>query len=139
MVSGQRQHDHLVDVMSRFDIHMYYIHTRFQTAARGRKLMTRSALTDQPGEARLAGRRSGPPPGEHGSGGGPERVTVNLVPRASRALQRLVDLTGDSKTDSINRAIQVCAYLEEISANGGDIYVREDKDKDSELRIVKMF
>jgi hypothetical protein len=39
-------------------------------------------------------------------------------------LQRVSDLTGDSKTDSINRAIQVYAYLEEINANGGDIYVR---------------
>lgn len=53
-------------------------------------------------------------------GGSPlERVTVNLIARASRALQLVSDLTGDSKTDSINRAIQVYAYLEEINANGG--------------------
>ena len=47
------------------------------------------------------------------------------------------DLTGDTKTDSINRALQVYAYLEEVSANGGDIYVRETKD--SELQLLKMF
>ena len=66
-----------------------------------------------------------------------ERVTVNLVARASRALQLVSDLTGDTKTDSINRAIQVYAYLEEIVSNGGDIYVRESKD--SELQLLKMF
>ena len=66
-----------------------------------------------------------------------ERVTVNLVVRASRALQRVVDLTGDSRTDVINRALQVYAYMEEVNANGGDVYVRESKDSD--LKVVKMF
>src|SRR5262249_53582147 len=71
-------------------------------------------------------------------GGGPlERVTVNLIARASRALQLVSDLTGDSKTDSINRALQVYAYLEEVTANGGAIYVRESSD--SELQRLKMF
>jgi hypothetical protein len=71
-------------------------------------------------------------------GGGPlERVTVNLIARASRALQLAADLTGDSKTDTINRALQVYAYLEEINANGGAIYVRETSD--SELQRLKMF
>jgi hypothetical protein len=64
-------------------------------------------------------------------------VTVNLVARASRALQRVVDITGDSKTDALNRAIQVYAYLEEIESNGGDIYVRTSRD--GELQLVKMF
>ena len=83
-------------------------------------------------------RRDGPP-AERGHGGsGPlERVTVNLVARASRALQRVVDITGDSKTDALNRAIQVYAYLEEIESNGGDIYVRTSRD--GELQLVKMF
>jgi hypothetical protein len=40
-------------------------------------------------------------------------------------LQQVSELTGDTKTDSINRAIQIYAYLEEIAANGGSIYVRE--------------
>jgi hypothetical protein len=79
------------------------------------------------------------PSGERGHGGsGPlERVTVNLIARASRALQRVVEITGDSKTDALNRAIQVYAYLEEVEANGGDILVREAKD--TEPRLLKMF
>lgn len=103
-------------------------------------IMARSAVSDQTEEAPRAAsaRRHGPPDDRgHGGGGSLERVTVNLIARASRALQRVSDLTGDSKTDSINRALQVYCYLEEISANGGDIYVRESKDSD--LQRVKMF
>ena len=103
--------------------------------------MASNAVIARPEESRkaTATRRPGPPEErDHGSGGGPlERVTVNLVARASRALQRLSDLTGDSKTDSINRALQVYAYLEEVTANGGAIYVRESKE--SELQLLKMF
>ena len=73
-----------------------------------------------------------------GGGNGPlERITVNLIARASRALQKLSDLTGDSKTDSINRALQVYAYLEEVNAQGGAVYVRESAD--AELERLKMF
>lgn len=73
----------------------------------------------------------------HGGNGPLERVTVNLVARASRALQKVVDLTGDNKTDAINRAVQVYAYLEEIEAAGGDVYIRPSKD--AELQLLKMF
>jgi hypothetical protein len=100
--------------------------------------MTRTAVIDRTEEPRAASRRHGPP-AEHGHGGNGsplERVTVNLVPRASQALKRLSELTRNTKTDSINRAIQVSAYLEEVSANGGDVYVRETKD--SELQLLKM-
>lgn len=54
-----------------------------------------------------------------------------------RDADRPGDPTGDSKTDALNRAIQVYAYLEEVESNGGDIYVRETKD--SEPRLLKMF
>lgn len=64
-------------------------------------------------------------PNPRGSGGGGlERVTVNLIPRASRALEQAGELTGDSKTDTINRALQVYAYLEEVWADGGSVLVK---------------
>ncbi|MEU8250182.1 hypothetical protein [Nonomuraea sp. NPDC048916] len=54
------------------------------------------------------------------------RVTVNLTSRANDALDRAADLTGLSRTDTINRALQVYAYIEEIvNAQGGTLYVRE--------------
>lgn len=63
---------------------------------------------------------------KRGGGHGPlERVTVNLVARAAKALHKVSELTGDTKTDSINRAIQVYAYLEGVTSNGGAIYISE--------------
>lgn len=93
-------------------------------------------MADRTEERRVDAQR---PQEERGRGGGGplERVTVNLVARASRALQRVVDLTGDSKTDALNRAIQIYCYLEEVESKGGDILIRESKD--SEPQVVKMF
>jgi hypothetical protein len=65
-----------------------------------------------------------------------ERVTVNLTPAAYRALERAVRLTGDTRTDTINRALQVYAYLEEITQGSGSIYVRTAPDAEPQrLRI----
>lgn len=72
-----------------------------------------------------------------GGGGSLERVTVNLTARASRALQQASSLTGDTKTDSINRAIQIYAFLEEVLSNGGAIYVKESDS--AEMERVKLF
>lgn len=73
-------------------------------------------------------------PSQRGGGGGLERVTVNLIPRASRALEQAGQLTGDSKTDTINRALQVYAYLEEVWSKGGSIHVEIDG-KRTELKF----
>lgn len=95
--------------------------------------MARNTVID-----RTEDQRQGPPAERGHGGGGPlERITVNLVPRASQALQRVIGITGDSKTDAINRAIQLYEFIEEIEANGGDILIRESKDSD--LQLVKMF
>jgi hypothetical protein len=65
-----------------------------------------------------------------------QRITVNLVARASEALQRVSQRTGDSRTDTINRAIQIYDYLDDVISRGGDVYVRESKDSD--LQLVKI-
>ena len=72
------------------------------------------------------------------SGGGHiERVTVNLNARASQALDQVAALTHETKTDAINRALQVYALLHEVQANGGAIYLREQGGKELErLRIL---
>jgi hypothetical protein len=65
------------------------------------------------------------------------RVTANLPPRAAIALERLVEITGYSKTDSIIRALQVYAYLEEVWNAGGSISVMEKPNADpQQLKIL---
>ncbi|SHG44932.1 hypothetical protein SAMN05444320_10960 [Streptoalloteichus hindustanus] len=66
-----------------------------------------------------------------------ERVTVNLTPRSSKALEQTVALTGDSKTDTINRALQVYAFLEELMQSGGSVHVRQSPD--GELQLLRIF
>ncbi len=74
--------------------------------------------------------------GQDGSGS-PERITVNLTARASRALELAARLSGDTKTDTINRALQAYAFLEQVTAQGGSVYIRQKPD--SELEQVDPF
>lgn len=66
-----------------------------------------------------------------------ERVTVNLVPRTAKALQLAVDITGDTKTDTINRAIQMYAFMEETVRQGGTILVRDKPDGD--VQVIRWY
>ncbi len=75
--------------------------------------------------------------GRPSGGGNHERVTVNLNARASDALDQVSELTGETKTDAINRALQVYALLHQVQADGGAIYTRERGAKELErLRIL---
>jgi hypothetical protein len=72
-----------------------------------------------------------------GRGHGPlERVTVNLTPRASKALAETAQLTGDSKTDTINRALQVYAFVQSIIEGGGAMYVRRAGEDEMERLTI---
>ena len=72
-----------------------------------------------------------------GGGRGLERITLNLTSRSSSALEIAVELCGDTKTDTINRAIQIYAYLERVIRDGGSVHVREQQGAELErLRIV---
>jgi hypothetical protein len=66
-----------------------------------------------------------------------ERVTVNLTPRSVKALEEVVAITQDTKTDVINRSLQVYAYLEQILQGGGAVYLREAESTD--LERLKFF
>ena len=66
-----------------------------------------------------------------------QRVTVNLTPRSCQALEQAVKRTEDSQTDTINRAIQIYAYLADIIETGGTLYVRDaGSDELERLRII---
>ncbi len=66
-----------------------------------------------------------------------ERVTVNLMPRTSKALQLAADITGGNKTDTINRAIQMYAFFEDTVRRGGTVLVRDKPD--GETQVIRWF
>jgi len=67
------------------------------------------------------------------TGNGPEKpskrqpeltkVSANFVPRAVAALDLASEITGDTRTDVLNRAIQVYAYLAKVLEDGNRIFV----------------
>jgi hypothetical protein len=103
---------------------------RGQRCAEGRNFAMSATATTGPDDTRSGGRGNG-------SNGPLERITVNLTGRASRALDLAIELTGDTKTDTVNRALQVYAYLEQVTARGGSVYVREAAG--AELERLKVF
>ena len=72
------------------------------------------------------------------AGGSYERVTVNLTEKTSMALSEVVRMTRDSKTDAINKALQLYAFLQQIAENdGGGVYIREKAGAELErLRVL---
>jgi hypothetical protein len=56
-----------------------------------------------------------------------ERVTVNLTPRSVRALNNLVGWTGYTKTDTINRGLQIYEFIQQIMENGGTVHIRQSE------------
>lgn len=53
-----------------------------------------------------------------GTAGPLTRVNVNLTQRTMAALESAVMKTGDSRTDTINRAIQVYDLVQDLLGNG---------------------
>lgn len=46
------------------------------------------------------------------------RITVGLIPKAVEALDWLAQRTGMTKTDLVNRAVQLYRFTEESQVNG---------------------
>jgi hypothetical protein len=47
-----------------------------------------------------------------------------LIPKAEFALRRVTNRLGITRTDAVNRAIQLYDLIEDERANGGSIYVK---------------
>ena len=67
-----------------------------------------------------------------------QRETVNLTPRGADALETAVRLSRDNKTDTINRAIQVLAYLLQAAAQGDEVLVRHNMEHGSVTEPVRI-
>ncbi len=64
------------------------------------------------------------------------KVTVNLTPRAVKAVNQIVGRTGDTQTDSINRALVGWAkILRLVEAGGGQLDIEQP---DSTTRTIRI-
>lgn len=59
-----------------------------------------------------------------------ERVTVNLSERSAAALALLVETTGDTKTEAINKALQTYALVQAAQHKGGAMWLQDDAGSD---------
>ncbi len=59
------------------------------------------------------------------------RVTVNLTAASTTALDQLVDATGDSRTDVINKALRVYQWFSTTADTGRLRYVRGDGEQET--------
>jgi hypothetical protein len=57
---------------------------------------------------------------------------VNLTARSSQALDDAVRLTGDTKTDTINKALQLWSHVQRLVDANGAVYIRETASSDLE-------
>lgn len=70
------------------------------------------------------------------SGGDLTKVSVNMNRRAVTAYEITAELTGLSRTDVINRAVQVYALVEKIQHDGGRLLVQDASGKVETLDIL---
>lgn len=54
-----------------------------------------------------------------------DRITVALIPKAGADLQHLLDRTGLSKTDIVNRAITLYEFIDSQLRGGRDLLLRD--------------
>jgi hypothetical protein len=57
-----------------------------------------------------------------------ERMTVNLIPQSVTDLAEACELTGLNRTDTVNRALRLYAYVMRLSADGGKLMTERNGD-----------
>ncbi len=53
------------------------------------------------------------------------QITVTLTPRSAQALQLAAELCEDTRTDTVNRAVQLYAFVQHLLAGGGEVLIRK--------------
>lgn len=67
---------------------------------------------------------------------GPIKITVNLLSRTLTALERACGLTEESRTDAINRAIQLYAFFQEAIASGHSVRLVAKDGTEREVHLL---
>ncbi len=64
------------------------------------------------------------------------RITVNLTPRASEALERLVEQTRDTKTDLLNRGVLLLEVMSRLQNRRGEILALDQEGETVRLILL---
>lgn len=64
-----------------------------------------------------------------------EPLTVNLLPEAWDALDKAAEITGEKKTDCVNRALIFYAAMHQAQAKNGVLFLRETPDNEQLTRL----
>ncbi len=62
-------------------------------------------------------------------------MEVALTQRSERALSIAARITGDSQVDTVNRALQMYAYIIQEQQHGGEIVLRGNNGETSVLKF----
>jgi Ribbon-helix-helix domain len=65
-----------------------------------------------------------------------DRLSVSLIPRTVEELEQLHEKTGMSKTDIVNRAISLYAFVTEQLDSGQELLVRNPQT--GELQLIQL-
>jgi hypothetical protein len=63
------------------------------------------------------------------------RVTANFIPRSMTALNAASERSGDTRTETLNRSVQLYDLITAHIANGGKVLLR---DADGETRWMEL-
>ncbi|MEU8371985.1 hypothetical protein AB0C22_02550 [Micromonospora sp. NPDC048894] len=77
-----------------------------------------------------------PEPRGRSGRGKPIKITVNLIVRAWTALEDACRLTGESKTDAVNRSIQLYAFMQKSIQSGHVIKLVGPDGKEREIHLL---
>ena len=66
-----------------------------------------------------------------------DRMSISLIPRSAEDLEKLHEKTGLSKTDIVNRAISLYAFVTEQLDSGQDLLVRDRQT--GEVERIQLF
>jgi hypothetical protein len=66
-----------------------------------------------------------------------DRMTISLIPRTAKELEQLHEKTGLSKTDIMNRAISLYAFVTEQMDSGKDLVIRDPQM--GEQQLIQLF
>jgi hypothetical protein len=72
-----------------------------------------------------------------GSGGNSvTKLTVNITPRATTALDAAATANGETKTNVVNRAIQAYAFLTRMLNEGWDLVLRDNDGREQRVQFL---